>query len=99
MSSLGGNKYVLVIVDDFSRYTWTLFLCHKNQTIGLFSKFSKRVQNELELKITKIRSDHSGEFKNEKFENFCDELGIIHNFSTPRIPQQNGIVERKNKTL
>jgi len=51
------------------------------------------------LKIKIIRSDHGGEFQNESFENFCDENGILYNFSAPRTPQQNGVVERKNRSL
>ena len=51
------------------------------------------------MKIKIIRSDHGGEFQNESFENFCDENGILHNFSAPRTPQQNGVVERKNSSL
>ena len=46
-----------------------------------------------------IRSDHGGEFINEKFESFCSMNGYKHNFSTPRTPQQNGVVERKNRTI
>jgi len=51
------------------------------------------------LKIKVLRSDHGGEFQNELFENFCEENEIMHNFSAPRTPQQNGVVERKNRSL
>jgi transposase InsO family protein len=51
------------------------------------------------MKILKVRSGHGGEFENEPFENFCEKLGIVHEFSSPRTPQQNGVVERKNRTL
>ena len=51
------------------------------------------------LKILKVRSDHGGEFENEPFEIFCEKHGIIHEFSSPRTPQQNGVVERKNRSL
>jgi transposase InsO family protein len=51
------------------------------------------------MKILKVRSDHGGEFENVPFENFCEKLGIVHEFSSPRTPQQNGIIERKNRTL
>jgi len=46
-----------------------------------------------------IKSDHGREFQNEKFDKFCSKLGIKHNFSAPRTPQQNGVVERKNRSL
>jgi transposase InsO family protein len=51
------------------------------------------------MKILKVRSDHSGEFENEPFETFCVKHGIVHEFSSPRTPQQNGVVERKNRSL
>src|ERR1044072_9095644 len=93
--SIGGNLYALVIIDDFFRYTWTLFLANKSDAFHLFRKFAKLVQNEKSLKIVYIRSDHGGEFQNDDFELFCDEYGINHNFSAPRTPQQNGVVEKR----
>ena len=98
IKSFGGNYYALVIVDDFSRYTWTLFLTIKSEAFKEFKKFAVLVQNEKDLKIKAIRSDHGGEFQKELFENFCEEHGISHNFSAPRTPQQNGVVERKNRS-
>jgi len=95
----GGNCYAFVIVDDYSRFTWTFFLTLKSEAFKAFKKFEKLVQNEKDLKIKILRSDHGGEFKNESFEKFCDENGILHNFSRPRTPQQNGVVERKNRSL
>ena len=97
--SLGANLYSLVIVDDFSRYTWTLFLAAKNETFHAFKRLAKMLENEKSSKIVSIRSDHGGKFQNERFEHFCEKHGIKHNFSTPRTPQQNGVVERKNKSL
>ena len=62
-------------------------------------KFAKVIQNKKDLKIKVLRSDHGGEFQNELFENFCEENRIMHNFSAPRTTQQNGLVERKNRSL
>lgn len=98
-ASINGKKYGLVIVDDYSRWTWVKFLRSKDESYEVFSNFCKQVQSEKELKILKVRSDHGGEFENEPFENFCEENGIIHEFSSPRTPQQNGVVERKNRSL
>ena len=92
--SLGGNYYGFVIVDDFSRFTWTLFLSSKNDTFDAFIKFANKIQNQLSLKIIALRSDHGVEFVNHHFEDYCDEFGISQNFSCPRTPQQNGVVER-----
>ena len=98
-TSLGGMKYGLVIVDDFSRYTWVLFITHKDETFNVFKKFYKRVTNLKNLSVISIRSDHGTEFENQYFDHFCTKHGIDHNFSAPRTPQQNGVVERKNRTL
>src|SRR5574338_721645 len=99
VQSINHNRYVFVIVDDFSRYTWIFFLKNKSDTFENFKIFAKRIQNIKSLKIKNIRSDHGGEFENEDFEQFCNKKGINHNFSFPRTPQQNGVVEQKNRTL
>ena len=74
-------------------------MAHKNETFHIFTKFHRKVSNEKGFSIQNIRSDHGTEFENQDFENFCDENGIGHNFSAPRTPQQNGVVERKNRIL
>ena len=99
VKSLGGNLYTLVIVDDYSRFTWTIFLSSKDETFDLFVVFANKVQNEKGICITAIRTDYGGEFENQAFGEFCDAHGIDHNFSAPRTPQQNGVVERKNRVL
>ena len=88
-----------MIVDDFSRYTWTLFLQYKEEAFENFEMFAKLVENEKGFKIKTIRSDNGGEFVNSKFVELCVDKGYRHEFSTPRTPQQNGVVERKNRTL
>jgi transposase InsO family protein len=97
--SIGGSKYGLVIVDDFSRFTWVFFLSDKGETQEILKKFMRRSQNEFELKIKKVRSDNGTEFKNTSVEEFLGEEGIKHEFSVPYTLQQNGVVERKNRTL
>ena len=96
--SIGGNKYGLVIVDDYSRFTWVFFLHDKSVVQETFKKFAKRAQNEFETKIKKVRSGNGTEFKNTNVEEFLDEEGIGHEFSVP-YTQQNRIIERKNRTL
>ena len=78
--SLGGNYYALVIMDDFSMFTWTLFLESKNDVISALKKLARRLQNTKNCNIGSIRSDHGGEFQNEKFSKFCEKMGILHNF-------------------
>ncbi|GJR15782.1 retrovirus-related pol polyprotein from transposon TNT 1-94 [Tanacetum coccineum] len=98
--SYGGNRYTLVIVDDYSRYTWTRFLKDKTEAFDQFEIFSKKIQNQLGCTIVSIRTDHGREFDNEvQFGEFCNANGITHNFSALRTPQSNGMVERKNRTL
>jgi transposase InsO family protein len=85
--SIGGSKYGLVIVDDFSRFTWALFLSDEGETQETLKKFMRRAQNEFELKINKVRSDNGTEFKNTGVEEFLGEEGIKHEFSVPYTPQ------------
>ena len=89
----------MVIVDDYSRYTWVSFVAHKNETFSTFLTLLIRLTNEKNTTINLIRIDHCCEFDNIKFEEFCNKNGIEQNFSTPRTPQQNGTVEKKNRTL
>jgi transposase InsO family protein len=96
--SIGESKYY-VIVDDCSRFTWVSFLQEKSQTQETLKKLLWWSQNEFGLRIKKIRSDNGMEFKNSQIEGFLEEEGIKHEFSSPYIPQQNGVVERKNRTL
>ena len=98
-ANLGGMIYAFVIVDDYSRFTWVCFLAHKDDAFYAFKNLAKRVQNDKNICISSIRSDHGREFENESFQKFCNKLGILHQFSSPRTPQQNGVVERKNQTL
>ena len=88
-----------MIVDDYSRYTWTRFLRSKAETPDELVVFLKMIQTKLNQVIVGIRSDHGTEFENSKLDQFCLENGTSHNFSAPRTPQQNGVVERKNRTL
>jgi transposase InsO family protein len=97
--NIGGNKYDFVIVDDYSRFTWVFFLRDKSEVQGIFKKFARRAQNEFDVKINRVRSDNGMEFKNTNIEEFLDEEGIKHEFSVPYTQQQNGVVERKDRTL
>jgi transposase InsO family protein len=97
--SIGGNKCDLVIIDDYSHFTWVFFLQDKGETQEVLKKFMKRAQNEFEAKVKRIRSDNGTEFKNTQVEDYLDEEGIKHEFLAPYTPQQNGVVERKNITL
>jgi transposase InsO family protein len=95
--SIGESKYSLVIVDDFSHLTWVFFPQDKSETQSTLKRFLRRAQNEFELKIKKIRSDKGSEFKNLQAEEYLEEEGIKHECSAPYTPQQNGVVEMKNR--
>ncbi|KAJ9550759.1 hypothetical protein OSB04_014804 [Centaurea solstitialis] len=97
--SIGKKSYCLVIVDDYSRFTWVYFLRTKDETSGLIKPFVTRVENKTNLRVKVIRSDNGTEFKNADLNNFCEEKGIERQYSAPRTPQQNGVAERRNRTL
>lgn len=88
--SISGRRYIFVLVDDFSRFTWIRFLREKSERLQSFKMLALQFSNE-EGRIAQIRSDHEGEFQNDSFERFCQEQGIRRQFSSPRTPQQNGI--------
>ena len=90
---------VTPIVDDFSRFMWVFFLDDKSQVQKIFKNFARKAQNQFDVKIKKVRSDNGTEFKNAYVDTFLDEEGISHEFSATYTPQQNGVVERKNRTL
>nr|GEU47589.1 copia protein [Tanacetum cinerariifolium] len=86
--------------DDYSRYIWTRFLKDETEAFDQFEIFNKKIQNQLGCTIVSMRTDYGMEFDNEvQFREFCNANGITHNFSAPRTPQSNGMVERKNRTL
>jgi transposase InsO family protein len=97
--SMGGKWYVLVIVDDYSCYSWVFFLENKDEVFEHFQSLALRLNNEHPNYLKAICSDNETEFRNASFDEFCLEHGIDQQFSTPRVSQQNGVVERKNRTL
>ena len=97
--SISKKKYVLVIVDDYSKYTWVLFLHSKDEAPQMIIDHVKKIELEAKLPVRTIRSDNGTEFKNAVLTDFCTEKGISRQYSAPRTPQQNGVVERKNRTL
>ncbi|XP_075499879.1 uncharacterized protein LOC142538449 [Primulina tabacum] len=99
VESIGGKKYSFVCVDDFSRFSWVSFIREKSDTYDVFKQLLTRISNFHNLKVRRIRTDHGKEFENISFSSFCDRKGISHEFSAPKTPQQNGIAERKNRTL
>ncbi|GKA31524.1 retrovirus-related pol polyprotein from transposon TNT 1-94 [Tanacetum coccineum] len=99
VASINGKKYILVIVYDYSRYTWVYFLHSKNKTLEIIKKFIAQDQLNYKAKVCKIRTDNGTEFKNATLNAYYEKLGLMQQFSTAHTPQQNGVVERRNRTL
>ncbi|XP_075521538.1 uncharacterized protein LOC142554748 [Primulina tabacum] len=99
VTSLGGKKYTLIVIDDFSRFTWVTFLNSKDQAADHLIKLLKRLQNEKSEAINRIKSDRGTEFLNQYLSSYLENHGIKHELSAARSPQQNGVAERRNRTL
>nr|GEV03471.1 retrovirus-related Pol polyprotein from transposon TNT 1-94 [Tanacetum cinerariifolium] len=99
VASINGKKYILVIVDDYSRYTWTLFLHSKDETPEVLKDFLTMIQRNLQALVIAVRADRGIEFLNKTLDAFFKEEGIKHQTSTARIPERNDVVERQNRTL
>jgi hypothetical protein len=97
--SIDGNKYDLVIIDDYSRFTWVFFLQDKCETQEVLKKFLNRAQNEFDAKVKRIRSDNGTEFKNTQVEDYLDEEDIKHEFSAPLHSSMKCGGQKKNRPL
>ncbi|GJT43657.1 putative ribonuclease H-like domain-containing protein [Tanacetum coccineum] len=99
IKSLNHKTYCLIITDDFSRFSWVFFLRTKDKTSRILKDFIRQIENQLNQKVKTIRCDNGTEFKNKDFIEFCGSKGIKREYSNARTPQQNGVAERKNRTL
>ncbi|GJU58358.1 retrovirus-related pol polyprotein from transposon TNT 1-94 [Tanacetum coccineum] len=99
VESINEKKYVLVIVDDYSRYTWTHFLWSKDETPEVLVNFLKFVQRGLHAHVRTVRTDKGTEFLNKTLHAYFAQEGIAYQTSTARTPEQKGVVERQNRTL
>ncbi|GJZ12609.1 putative ribonuclease H-like domain-containing protein [Tanacetum coccineum] len=99
VSSLMNRKYCLVVIDDYSRFTWVFFLATKDETSGILKRFIIEIENQVDKKVKIIRCDNGTEFKNKVMSEFCEQKGIKTEFSVATTPQQNGVAERRNRTL
>ena len=88
-----------VVVDEFTRFTWVVFLKKKSHAAQEIISLIRKNETLIGLKVKQLRSDHGTEFRNSNLEEFCDHKGIGQNFSATRTPQQNGVAERRNRTL
>nr|GFC41218.1 hypothetical protein [Tanacetum cinerariifolium] len=99
VESVNGKKYILVIVDDYSRFTWVKFLRSKDEKPMFIIKFLKMIKVRLNVSVRRIRTENGTEFVNQMLRDYYEEVGISHETSVARSPQQNWVVERHNRTL
>ncbi|GJY40996.1 retrovirus-related pol polyprotein from transposon TNT 1-94 [Tanacetum coccineum] len=99
VASINGKRYILVIVDDYSRFTWVRFLKTKDEAPAAIIKCIKNIQVRLKATVRNVRTDNGTEFVNQTLREWYENVGISHQTSVARTPQQNGVVERQNQTL
>ncbi|GJX18067.1 retrovirus-related pol polyprotein from transposon TNT 1-94 [Tanacetum coccineum] len=99
VQSINGKKYILVIVDDYSRFTWVKFLRSKDETPAFVINLLKQLQVGLNKTVWFVRTDNGTEFVNKDLTDYYESVGITHEKTILRTPQQNGVVERRNRTL
>nr|GEU83018.1 hypothetical protein [Tanacetum cinerariifolium] len=99
VKSLNKKSYCLVVTDDYSRFSWVFFLATKDETSAILKTFITGIENQINHKVKIIRCENETEFKNHDLNQFCGMKGIKREFSVARTSQQNGVAERKNRTL
>ncbi|KAG8479167.1 hypothetical protein CXB51_029021 [Gossypium anomalum] len=97
--SLNGSRYFILFIDDYSRYCWAYFHRSKYEVLSIFQKFKAAAETEIGCKLKTVRSDNGTEYTSSGFNIFCDEAGIRHQLTNTYTPQQNGVSERKNRSL
>ena len=97
--SLGGKRYFLLFVDDFSRMMWVYFLERKSEALSRFMQFKALTEKQSGHSIKVLRTDRGGEFTSNEFNKFCKEQGIKKELTVRHTPQQNGVAERRNRTI
>ncbi|RLM60992.1 retrotransposon protein, putative, Ty1-copia subclass [Panicum miliaceum] len=97
--SLGGARYMLTIIDDYSRKVWPYFLKNKDDTFDAFKNWKVMIERQTERKVKLLRTDNGGEFCSDVFNDYCRQEGIVRHHTIPHTPQQNGVAERMNRTI
>uniref|UniRef100_A0A2N9JB62 Integrase catalytic domain-containing protein n=1 Tax=Fagus sylvatica TaxID=28930 RepID=A0A2N9JB62_FAGSY len=97
--SIGGMRYMVTFIDDFSRYVWVFFMKEKSDTFSKFKEFRESAEGEVGKKIGCLRTDNGGEYSSSEFSQYLRECRIRHQYTCANTPQQNGIAERKNRHL
>nr|GEW03883.1 retrovirus-related Pol polyprotein from transposon TNT 1-94 [Tanacetum cinerariifolium] len=97
--SINGKRYILVIVNDYSTFTWVRFLKTKDEAPAVVIKCIKNIQVRLNATVRNVRTDNGTEFVNQTLREFYENVGISHQTFVARTPQQNRVVKRRNRTL
>ncbi|GJS57673.1 retrovirus-related pol polyprotein from transposon TNT 1-94 [Tanacetum coccineum] len=97
--SRGGKNYYITFIDDCSKFCYVYLINTKDEALNMFKTYKAEVENQLDKKIKILRSDRGGEYESNDFAEFCSTFGIVHQTTAPYTPQQNGVAERKNRTL
>ncbi|KAG8492389.1 hypothetical protein CXB51_009729 [Gossypium anomalum] len=97
--SLNGSRYFILFIDDSTRYCWIYFLKSKTEVVQAFLKFKTAAETETGCKLRSIRSDNGTEYISAQFQDICARAGIKHQLTKVYTPQQNGVSERKNRSL
>ncbi|GJZ42078.1 retrovirus-related pol polyprotein from transposon TNT 1-94, partial [Tanacetum coccineum] len=99
VASVNGKKYILVIIDDYSRFTWVKCLRSKDEAPYFIIKFLKMIQVRLKVPVRRIRTDNGTKFVNQTLREYYKKVDISHETYVARSPQQNGVIERRTRTL
>ena len=97
--SLGGNRYFITFVDEYSRMIWLYVIKMKSEAFEVFLKFKAKVERESGKLLKTLRTDGGGEFTSNRFESYCQANGIMHEVTAPYTPQHNALAERRNRTI
>lgn len=98
-SSLGGGRYFINFIDNYSRFCWTYIMTHKSEAFENFLNFKATAERQSGRKLITLCTDNGGEYNSHAFQEHCTRQGITHQFTTPYSSAQNGVAERKNRTL
>ncbi|PKA46818.1 Retrovirus-related Pol polyprotein from transposon TNT 1-94 [Apostasia shenzhenica] len=99
IESLSGSRYFILFIDDYTRMNWVYFLKNKSEALEAFKIFKAFVERQSGYFIKVLRTDRGGEFLSHEFKAFCEENGIHRELTAPYTPEQNGVAERKNRTI
>ena len=95
----GGYEYFVTFIDDYSRYGYVYLMQRKSETFGKFKEFLAEAEKQLGMSLKTLRSDRGGEYLDSEFEDYLLEHGIVSQLTALGTPQQNGVAERRNRTL